>query len=412
MKILLAASTLEYRGTPRTMVCYARMLKARHEVLVWAMIRGGEYEDALKAEGIPFCVGPAAMEVALAFRPDVFNLHRPSVPCEGERDILLRFKSAGARCVETSVFGRVDPTVENVLDLSLQISKWDLYRWNAWKGKYRVPGVLMPNPVDTEAFRRAREGEISEKRQQWRVDENGVRGFVLGRIGKTDWSLLERPLIDALERNANLYFVHVGDYGGNLPTSVRNHPHVRIQPKMLSSGELSVFYSACDACVNVNKTGESFGYVNAEAMACGTPVISLARPFHDNAQVEMVQGGGGGIVIHRPGELADAVERLRTDGALCQKIRECAPRFVETHYSLHVLGDKLDLAFSCAKAEDVAGAVARAVESGLLLTSVVRDEVLWDDDWRTKLFLRLFHSPAGYMILTTLKDVKKVLLRR
>ena len=407
MKILLACDTLEYRGTPRTLVCYARMLKKRHDVLVWAMVCGGEYEKALNAEGVPICIGPDAIAQALGHKPDVFNMHRPGVPCEREREILAKFKVAGARCVETSVFGRVDPTVEDILDLSLQISKWDLYRWNAWKGKYKVPGVLMPNPVDTEAFSRVNEVKISERRQQWHVDENGVRGFVLGRIGKTDWSLLEKPLIDALDRNANLYFVHVGDYGGNLPPSIENHPHIRIQSKMLSSSELSVFYSACDACVNMNKTGESFGYVNAEAMACGTPVVTLARYFHDNAQIEMVQDGGGGIVIRKPDELPRAIERLMKDSDLRSAIQNRAPQYIERNYSIRVLADQLDLVFACAISDDIAVEVAKCAESGLLTISTSRDAMTREAGLLNRLLLRFYHSPLGCRLLMSLKTIRK-----
>lgn len=402
MKILLINAELGYRGTPRTLVNYARILKPVHEIMVWGYDRGGESADELGGEGIPVVIGEEGRDAALAFTPDVVNLHRASVENPYETEILREFKARGAKCIETSVFGRVDKSVEGLLDLSLQISEWDLFRWNAWKGKYRVPGALFPNPVDTDRFVRASSDDISKKRDVWGI--TGDTAFVIGRIGKTDWKLLAKPLRNLLAQNPVVHFVHVEDYGGSaLPDDLKAHPRVHIQPRMKGSKELSLFYSACDVCVSMSGNGESFGFVNAEAMSCGTPVIALSTPLHDNAQLEMVGNGRYGIVIGRPSLFTVAVSRMMSDQAFCERISGACRGAIVSRYSFEALTARLLAYVQWVRDGGVSVSLAKEVYP------VYREMrgVLGGCPWWQLFFARMLYSKMGYEILKRVKSIKK-----
>jgi glycosyltransferase involved in cell wall biosynthesis len=64
---------------------------------------------------------------------------------------------------------------------------------------------------------------------------------------------------------------------------------------------------------------EPFGMVLVEAMACGTPVVALAR----GSVPEVVEDGRTGIVVDRPEDLAGAIERAtRLDPGDCRRAAE------------------------------------------------------------------------------------------
>jgi hypothetical protein len=57
----------------------------------------------------------------------------------------------------------------------------------------------------------------------------------------------------------------------------------------------------------MSKIGESFGFVLAEALLCGCPVVTLSTPFKDNAQFEVVGDKIGGYCST---SVQDFVKRL------------------------------------------------------------------------------------------------------
>jgi len=71
---------------------------------------------------------------------------------------------------------------------------------------------------------------------------------------------------------------------------------VRFVPRLSDDSELSHFYSAIDWLLHAAPNGETFGLVLAEAMACGCPIVTAARPHKDNSHPEVVGHEIGGIV--------------------------------------------------------------------------------------------------------------------
>ena len=185
MRILFITGELGYRGTPRVVATYAKILSKYHEVLIWGLQEGGETARRLQSDGFSVIVGKGLIDEGLKFSPDVVNIHHSGFICDEVIKIVEEFKGIGARCIETNVFGYVDPELTNLLDVSIQISLWDLWQWQKWKGALLPDiGVYCPNPVDTESFSPMPEAEISQIRSIWGVPDNG---FVIGRAGKTDW---------------------------------------------------------------------------------------------------------------------------------------------------------------------------------------------------------------------------------
>lgn len=340
MKILLITGGLNWGGTAQALVGYALILKAKHKVLVWGCKSEGELAGLLRSRGIAVCIGADAAEQARAFRPDIINFHQPGTFSNAEVISFMReLRTWRARIVETNVFGRPVPEFRGLVDLSIQVSKWDLWQWNRWKGRnYGIPGVYCPNPVDCDLYKRISDEEIGEVRQSWGIPEWAL---VVGRIGNTNWETLATPMQESLERIKNVHFVIVADRKCLLPQSLLNHPRVHMVPRLHGASELCRFYSSCDVMVSMSAIGESFGYVNAEAMACGTPVIALSTPLHCNAQSEVVSPGEGGYTIACPDLFPDALERFfwKTDRAA---MAQCVRELIVERYSYPVCAKILD----------------------------------------------------------------------
>lgn len=408
MKILLVNAELGYRGTPRTLANYARMLAPCHDVAIWGYCEGGETADVLRKEGFCVFIGEMDRARAFGFRPDVVNLHRPGLYNKIETEMLLAFKQQGARCVETNVFGRYDSSLKGLLDVSLQISGWDLYRWNVWKGTARMRGVYFPNPVNTDLFVRASDSERIKMRRKWGVAEGD---FVIGRIGKTNWAIVKDPILHVLESHPNVHLISVDDYCGRAPNQLFSHPRVHVQSRLAGEKALTAFYSACNVCLNVSPNGESFGYVNAESMACGTPVVTLSTPLHDNAQVEMVRNGEGGIVAGSARNLCRALNILISDSTLYEKVSRRCRDLILSRYSFEVLSRRLQVIFegvqACRQTEEEYGVIADAKGISRMLANV-----LGGTPFVVLALMRFYHSSSGYAIVRLLAAAKRMILKQ
>ena len=296
MRILLICNELGYRGTPRFLVNCAKIAKtAGHEVAVWALETGGPAADECIKHSIPVFVGVSHISGMVTFRPDIIHIHRSGGVSHRDNSILRHLKNVcGARVIETNVFGTADLTINSPIDIHAHISRWDLWRWRRWCWPFRRAGIYLPYCVDTDAIRPL----PSDFRERHNTPRNAI---LIGRLGKTDWKELSRAMIPAMEASPNIFFATVHDYSDSIdatnawPEAIRRRI-VRI-PVLKGADELSAFYTACDATLNFSPIGESFGYVVAEAMACGTPCIAHSKPRNDNAQIEVASIPAGGYPV-------------------------------------------------------------------------------------------------------------------
>jgi len=308
MKILFIGNELSYRGTPKFLVNCARIAhSAGHKCCVWALEEGGPAVSDCQNIGVDVFIGIGPEQIArsVKFKPDIIHIHRAGGVSRRDNCILCYLKrKTHCRILETNVFGSADLTFNSPIDLHAHISRWDLWRWRRWFWPFEKPAIYLPCCVDTD--------NIKPTQSDFRARNNiPEEAFLIGRLGKTDWSIVAPLIKHVATKNNNVYFVTVNDYSGasidNLdwPKEISNRI-IRIDT-LNTSHELSEFYSACDITLNFSPIGESFGFVVAESMPCGTPVVAHSKPRNDNAQIELAQSIYGCYPVK---DLASAIETI------------------------------------------------------------------------------------------------------
>lgn len=314
MKVLTIVSDLGHRGTQRAAQAYTLGLQRRGvDVALLALDEGGVREQILRGQSVPVFIGNPNMDKAISecrkFNADIIQMHRPGLPCQREGDVLRALKTPRSKVLETNVFGRLDWTRDNRLfDVHLHIAVWNLHRWRHWaRGRDAAPAVVVPYPIDTRTFTETT--SLAQRVLRHRYD-TPADAFVCGRIGK--WHPMVFAVFKEFARthgDAYLWSVEdsreVADAVEALPSSLQRR--VRRIPVMHDDRDLAGFYSAITCLLHGVRMGESFGMVLAEAMSCGTPVVTAATPHKDNAQCEVVGPHGGRIAgsLRRLGSTLD-----------------------------------------------------------------------------------------------------------
>ncbi len=344
MRILFITNNFaQFRGTQRMMLETAKTFAEEHETAAWCYDMDGEAKSFFIKAGIQTYCGIDKLENMLLFHPDIVNIHRGGSERKLDSDIIDAFRRTGAKIIETSVFGWVDYHSNGRIDLSLQISRWDLKRWLMRKGPFtRTLGVYLPCLVDTKSFVRPLEVATANYRAALGIPKDA---FVIGRAGKSAWNLVAPAVLKTLDENPTVHFLSISDYcGKDIPQTIANHPKVHLIPRCFTNEELSQFYSACTVFLSASGIGESFGMVVAEAMACETPVIGWATPQIDNAQAELIRHGEGGWLIKTVSELPKLVHSLI--GHPLNEIGAHARKSIVRRYSRPVVASMLKRAFA------------------------------------------------------------------
>lgn len=330
MKILLISNELGYRGTPRFLVNCAKIAKsAGHDVAVWAIETGGLAADECLKHNIPVFIGLNYLTAVKEFNPEIVHIHRGGGASRRENDILRQLKkSCFSRIIETNVFGIADLTTPSPIDIHTHISRWDLWRWRQWLFPIHRTGIYLPYCVDTESFKPT----PSDFRKKHNIPSDAI---VIGRLGKTDWTTLSNAVVPAMKKSENIFFISVQDYSDDLnatnewPSSIKERI-IRI-PTLKGAEELSAFYTACDATMNFSPIGESFGYVVAEAMACGTPCIAHSKPRNDNAQIEIASLKFGGYPVRDSSSAEKTITQLSSNPPTENQKRLCRESIVNRY---------------------------------------------------------------------------------
>jgi alpha-1,6-mannosyltransferase len=135
---------------------------------------------------------------------------------------------------------------------------------------------VVPLGIDPQTFRPR--GGRNSVREELGVSESSRLVLYVGRFAREKHVTHLVPMMDLLIRkgvDGHLFFVGDGPLRSRLEKASESRPYVRLLPFCASREVLAGIYSAADLCVYPG-TSETFGYVVAEAQACGTRVLVVA----------------------------------------------------------------------------------------------------------------------------------------
>jgi glycosyltransferase involved in cell wall biosynthesis len=243
----------------------------------------------------------------LEWKPDVIHIHRegPADPRTGyimraARESPRNGTTAPVGIMETNVFGRVDYSADAAyVDVHFLLSKWCFWKWRQWsRSLRRMPlGVVLPNLVMHEEFYPVTHQASDGFRQKLGIPRDAL---LFGRVGSPIESKWSNATLEAFqiyaETNPNAWLLLVG-LSAELRAVVHSTPEL-LRRRIVSvdflhnNQALREAYSSMDVFLHTARIGESFGMVLAEALLCGTPVITLSTPTKDNSQLEVVSVAG------------------------------------------------------------------------------------------------------------------------
>jgi len=393
---------------------------------------GGPRADSLTRAGIPvFLTGTgrsewdAALRATLDWNPNIVHIHRHCATPESTA-ILAQLQSPQRRVLETNVFSRFDASPSGkMIDVSFQLSRWCLWRWQQWsRGSSGGPvGAVIPYSVDSRAFFPLSEEERAEVRKHLNIP---AKAFVFGRVGQphdAKWSLATLRAFAKIAPKAPDAFLLLAEAPPSfakpiaaLPDAIRQR--ILCRPFITGDTNLRRFYGAMDVFLHAATIGESFGYVLCEAMLCGIPIITLSRPSRDNSQSEVVGHMQGGLVAAREKFLPQAMLQLIEQPDLRRQLSSSAPEWVRSRFDLPAVAGSLirvaEIALACGNRRQIAeqlqaeGFITQC-SNGEIHTQL-RDAIGTPSPF--ELFLmRVEHVPQMYRTYTRLKALRARLHR-
>lgn len=145
-------------------------------------------------------------------------------------------------------------------------------------------------------------------------------------------------LLESARRLGDLQFKFAGDYH-RMPQLLRQKPVNCEFLGQLDDENLASFYSNAKMIIFATRCYEGFPTVLLEAMSNGLPVICSRI-----GGLSMVVENGQTGLLYEPGnadELADRIQRLWNEPALCQKLGEAGRKKMQEEYVAERLIDKL-----------------------------------------------------------------------
>jgi glycosyltransferase involved in cell wall biosynthesis len=354
LRILTVVKDLRPGGTQRVARNFAAAYRQFNvESALFAYQSGGALEESVAQDNVELIPRNAkdlqfGLSQAIAWQPDVVHIHRAGVTDAVSGSIIRALRHAPRRgttarvgMLETNVFARADYSEDAAhIDVHFFLSKWCLWKWQGWAADIRPRplGVVLPNLVMHAEFQRPAEAARRDFRRQWRIPQEAL---LFGRIGSplsSKWSpVILSAFSSHARRNpaARLLLVGLPD---DLKSAVAALPadiRARIAQIDFLHGNrvLCEAYAAMDVFLHAAQIGESFGMVLAEALCCGTPVITLSTPAKDNSQLEIVGHRRGGLVVASEAGMVEAMIQME-DPATRERLARNGAAHIQAHFGV------------------------------------------------------------------------------
>jgi len=309
IRILEAVNQLGLGGTEYAVQLFSEFLnKDRFEVTVIGLLNGGERVKLIEDLGINVILlnGDLIKLGLLLQETDVFHWHGNG---SLEPELFKVIKANKPKIViQTNVFGQSDNSpLYDVIDYDLYISKMILVRRmkldKKLKNDYASKRKVLPYPVDIDHINMLLPTEDEVNR--FKKANNLQDKFIAGRLGRSDDHKFDLITLDGFadfaKKNEAARFLLLG----STPKISAHAESLGISDKIITFNttsdlrQLLVYYKAMDVFLAASNIGESFGMVLAEAMTCGTPVVTISTEKRDNAQIEVIDNDQTGFVVKR-----------------------------------------------------------------------------------------------------------------
>jgi len=344
MKILTVVYSLGKGGTERTaqnfaigyanLGCDSRVLFTKED---------GIRREYLEEKNIPiYCLKNQNHKKYITYwKPQIIHLHSLGIEINEFKEIKNFFPES--KIIETNVFSKPSPWVEDI-HVSYQLSKWCDWLYHRRSPK-KYPTALIPNCVDITKFKYTGDQRVRNFRESYGISCNDI---VIGRIGQKfdgKWSILLIELFEEIRviyENIKLIIVNA-PYSiiDRVNKSVFKSDIIHIE-QLIGDSNLADCYSSLDVFVLIAEQGESFGMVLTESLLCETPVVTLATPWADNSQGEVIGNNKGGFVAAKKKYLLPLIRKLIDDESLRKKIGKAGRDHIIKTYDLNkVANDSL-----------------------------------------------------------------------
>jgi hypothetical protein len=342
-------------GTEQAVEVRAALLDPKRFDVLVVGVHGGPRFERLGRRGIRTLELGGKLErlsqVLEEFRPSLLHYTRSERDCAYTKAVQELATRAGVpSLVETNVFGRPagwpeqkPPAITGHMSLASMLRNATLAGSDMhalFASGHRA--VYLPVPTAAGYLSGAANVDATSRDTARASLGLGADELVACRVTRPDlrkWSTrLELALPELFRTLPALRFIFMAAPPEKVAMLERRFGRrVLCLPPSLEPRMLEQVYAASDFMLHSSGIGESFGLAVAEAMHHGLPVVVDSTPELDNAQLEVVGHGEGGLIVASSRGFVSAVKELATDGTLRARLSTGAEQRAQARFTDRVV---------------------------------------------------------------------------